>query len=241
MPRPTHTVAVTLCLVLLASSCVLARGPQDGPDELASMALGMQDATFTASYQFSLERDLAPGVTTTMEIVQQPPTSLRRLDTSTRSEDDGTVTVTSWHIRAEDREFTCTAFDADGVRCQANPLARGTFGSEKLDEFFDMPRDAASWEEARRAVRTVRIEGEPATCFEAVPAGLFESPEEGDERFRYELCYAEDGILLRGTKTTTEGTQVRSVARVEIVSLSRVVAAADLQLPGPVVDPSEVG
>jgi hypothetical protein len=68
------------------------------------------------------------------------------------------------------------------------------------------------------------------------------SAEPTDERFRYELCYAEDGILLRGKRTTlaNEGSAANAESFVEVLSISRVVEPRELRLPGEVVDPADL-
>jgi hypothetical protein len=62
------------------------------------------------------------------------------------------------------------------------------------------------------------------------------------ERFRYELCYADDGILLRGRRTVLEDVESggQREVLVEAVSISRVVQPGELRLPGPLVDPQDL-
>jgi hypothetical protein len=235
----------TLAVALLSTACVFGGSPSGGADELTELANKVETATYAAVYRFAFTRQFAPGITTRMEITQDPPATVRKSETTTKSADGKSVTVTVWYVHNADGDFVCPKYESAGVRCQKNPLARSSFGTESLDVFFDTPREEDAFTSVRKASRTERIEGEQATCFEAVPAAASpepESPEPTEERFRYELCYAEDGILLRGARTTLDdsGAAANAESFVEIISLSRVVEPRELRLPGEVVEPEDV-
>lgn len=230
---------------LLASSCVFGGSPSGGADELTTLASKVETATYAAVYRFAFTRQFAPGVTTRMEVTQQPPVTVRKVETTTKPADGKPVTITVWYVHNEDGDFVCPKFDGADVRCQKNPIARSSFGSEKLDIFFDTPRREGAFASVRKASTKERIQGQQATCFEAVPAPPSPepaSPEPTDERFRYELCYAEDGILLRGKRTTLDrsGSAANAESFVEALEVSRVVEPRELRLPGPVVDPEDL-
>ena len=236
--------AAALLLALLGVSCIFGSSPSEGTDELTTLASKVDTATYAAVYRFAFTRQFAPGVTTRMEVTQQPPVTVRKVETTTKPADGKAVTITVWYVHNADGDFVCPKNDAGTILCQKNPIARSSFGSEKLDVFFDTPRTKDAFASVRKASTKERIQGQQATCFEAVPAPPSPeppSPEPTDERFRYELCYAEDGILLRGKRTTLDdsGSAANAESFVEALSVSRVVEARELRLPGPVVDPED--
>lgn len=235
-------------VVALATSCVFGNSPQGASEELPRLAERVTGATYAAIYRYRLTGPLAPSVRTRLEIAQDPPVSARKLETATPDAEGKLVSLRSWQVRNADGDFACTDYEAVGVRCVANPIARGTFGSAQLDEFFDTPRQSDAFSSVRKATRRFRIAGEQGTCFEAVPVAPTQPPITSPqpvvtpERFRYELCYADDGILLRGRRTILEdvdGGQQRE-AVVEAVSISRVVEPRELRLPGPVVSAEDL-
>ena len=245
MTMGTRPRFVPLVFVVLATSCIFGGSPSRAADELRELASKVETATYAAVYRFAFTRQFAPGITTRMEVTQQPPVTVRKVDTTTKPAEGKTITITSWFIHNADGDFVCNSYTQVGVRCSKTALARTSFGSEKLDLFFDTPRHEDSFVSVRKGSRSERIKGQQATCFEAVPAPPSPeaaSPEPTDERFRYELCYASDGILLRGKRTTLDdsGTTANAESFVEIVSLSRVVEPRELRLPGEVVEPGDL-
>lgn len=242
--------AVLASLALaVASSCVFGGSPQAAADELVDAAEGVTEATYAAIYRYQLTGPLAPAVRTRLEIVQDPPVSLRKLETATPDEAGNLVSVRSWQVRNEQGDFACTDYEKLGVRCVRNPIVGSTFGQAQIDEFFDTPRKDDAFSTVRRSTRRFRILGEQGTCFEAIPvtptAPPVRSPQPvaTPERFRYELCYADDGILLRGRRSVLEDVESGSQREVvvEAVSISRVVEPDELRLPGPVADPQDLG
>jgi hypothetical protein len=245
---------VGLALTLLSSSCIFGSSPRGAADELTQLAEKVSEATYAAVYRFNFTRQPAPGVATRLEIVQRPPTTVRKVESSTKREDGKTVAVKAWYVHNNQGDFACNEYEEVGVRCQRNPVARATFGSAKLDIFFDTPRTSQAFSEVVKDARTVRIGGHQATCFEGIPASpspsrslapsgsAAASPAATAERYRYELCYASDGILLRGRRTTLDdgGPASNAESFVEVASLSRVVEPSELELPGPVVDPGDL-
>ena len=233
------------CIVLvLTTSCVFGSSPQGGADELADVAARATEATYAAIYRYQLTGPLAPAVRTRLEIVQDPPVSLRKLETATPDEAGKLVSVRSWQVRNEQGDFACTDYENLGVRCVSNPIVGSTFGQAQVDDFFDTPRREDAFSSVRKSTRRFRILGEQGACFEAVPVAPSEPPVSSPqpvttpERFRYELCYADDGILLRGRRTVLEDVESGSQREVlvEAVSISRVVEPDELRLPGPVSD-----
>ncbi len=243
--RP-HRVMVLL-FVFVFSSCIFGNSPQDAGDELSQLSSAATDSTYAAIYRFTVTGQLAGAVTTRMEIVQDPPVSLRKLDTTTQPETGEPITLTSWFVRNADGDFACTTYPDVGVKCLADPIASGTFGNAQLDAFFDTPQEEGAFSSVRETARPVRVQGEEGQCFEAVPStdASTTSPQATvvTERFRFELCYAEDGILLRGRRTNladADGGGSATESLVELVSLSRVVEPRELRLPGQVVQPDDV-
>jgi hypothetical protein len=233
---------LSLVLAVFASSCAFGDSPKGAADELAALAAKADEATYAAVYRFSFVQQFAPGQTTKLEIVQQPPTFVRRVETTTQPETGKPVSLSAWYIRNAEGAFACSEFADLGVRCQVKPIDAATFGSAKLNVYFDTPREPSAFSSVRKAARPVRIAGQQGTCYEAVPVSASPSPgspEPSPDRFRYELCYAEDGILLRGKRTTLDdGDEAESF--VQVTSVSRVVEPRELRLPGPVVDPGEL-
>lgn len=230
---------------ILLSSCVLGNSPQGPANEITELADKVEEATYAAVYRFGFTRQLAPGISHQLEIVQQPPAIVRKVETTTTPEEGKPVTNTAWYIKNADGDFVCTSYEEIGIRCQKDPIALATFGSAKYDIFFDRPREPNAFSSVRKAPRPVRIQGQQGTCFEAIPVTATPvpaSPQPTPERFRFELCYAEDGILLRGRRTTLDegGPSDNSESFVEAVSLSRVVEPDELRLPGDLVDPGDL-
>lgn len=231
-------------LVLLAS-CSIGGSSGGGADDLLELARKVDAATYAAVYRFAFTRQFAPGITTRMEITQQPPANVRKVETTTKDPDGKAVTLVKWLARNEDGDFACNRYGDAGIKCTKRALAQTSFGTASLDAFFDTPREDGSFTSVRKASRTERIQGEQATCFEAVPTPPSPAPataEPAEERFRFELCYAEDGILLRGKRTTLDdsGEPDDTGSFVEILSISRVVEPRELRLPGEVVDPADL-
>jgi hypothetical protein len=235
--------AVLVCGFVL-SSCGLGGSSGDGVDEMLALAKKVDTATYAAVYRFAFTRQFAPGITTRMEVTQDPPVNIRKVETTTKPADGKEITLTKWLAHNEDGDFVCNRYGDAGVRCTETALARTSFGTESLDVFFDTPREEGAFSTVRKASRTERIQGQQGTCFEAVPVAP--SPEaataEPTERFRYEFCYAEDGILLRGKRTTLDdtGSAANAESFVEVMSVSRVVEPRELRLPGEVVDPADL-
>lgn len=234
-----------LLLVLFASSCVFGNSPKGARDELTHLANKVETASYAAVYRFAFTRQNPPGQTTRIEITQQPPVTVRKIEESTRSADNKPVTLKVWYLHNAQGDFACNEYPSIGVRCQKNPLARTTAGSEKLDVFFDTPREENRFADVRKITRPVRIQGQRGTCFEAVP--LTASPEPTSsvptvERYRYELCYGDDGILLSGKRTTLDDTGGAESAEsfVEAVSISHVVDPVELRLPGKIVSADDL-
>lgn len=241
---------VPLLALFLASACLFRPNPEGAAGELNRLVNMGAETTYAATYRYVISGPLAEGRTTRMEIVQDPPVIVRKLEVFTNNPEGQPVATRSWQIRNDEGDFVCTDFGEEGVRCQPNPLLSGTFGSAQLDEFFDTPRRTDAYESVAKASRTVRVAGEVGTCFEAVPTTPTPAPVTSPqpaftpERFRFELCYSEDGILLRGRRTiqgeVPENIEDRRESVVEVVSVSRVVQRGELELPGPVVEPGEI-
>lgn len=243
--------AAVVLLWLLVASCSLFRSSEEGAaDELTEIATLATEATYAATYRFVISGPLAAGQTTRMEIVQDPPASLRKLEVFTNTPEGQPIRTASWLAQTAAGSFACAEYPELGVRCQRNPLADGTFGSATLDAFFDTPRVPNAYESVAKARRTVRVAGQVGTCFEATPPSATPPPASSPqpsfvpERFRFELCYTEDGILVYGRRTilgeVPSEIEERRQTVVEVASVSRVVQRRELELPGPVTDPEDL-
>jgi hypothetical protein len=232
-------------IATLCSSCFLSSSSSGSANELTTLANKVSKTTYAAVYQFAFEHQPAPGETDRLEITQVPPTTVRQLQQSTRNAENKTISLKSWYITRAGGSYSCTEYPESGVRCAKDPVARTTFGSAKFDVYFDAPREEGSFASVRKISRSDRIAGQQATCFETAPAAPSPAagaavPSEG--RFRYTLCYASDGILLRGQRTSLDETSgAQSNTFVQAISVSRVVEPGELRLPGPVSDASELG
>jgi len=233
--------AVVLVAVVLVSGCSRVR-PKSAPigaaAELTQLANAGARAVYHATYRYSTTGVLTPGITTRMDIVQRPPTSIRRLETSTSGSDGRPITVRSWQATDSRGSYSCTDYSGVGVRCLPNSLPPASFHSAQLDEEFDAPRRAGFFSNVTRAAARARIAGELATCFLGVPA-------QPAEAATFELCYTTDGILLRARRTLAgsvpAGADARRESVVEAASVTRSVSAADLRLPGPITQAADVG
>lgn len=246
--RP-RLAAAALALACAAAGCIFGGGNGDASGDLKELGdLGLA-ATYRATYRFDVAGPLAPAVTTVLKIAHDPPRSLRELRTTTPGADETPVTVEQWQAQGPNGTFSCTRYDDVGVRCLKNPLLASTFGSARVDEFFDLARTEDAFETVERT-GDERIAGIRAECFTATPhdptAPPIRSPQPRftPERFTFELCYAPDGVLLRGRKTiegpVPTNLEDRRVTSVEALTVSSAVRPADLALPGPVVDPEDV-
>lgn len=235
-----------LAACALATSCSIGGSSGGGSDDLVALAKKVETATYAAVYRFAFTRQFAPGITTRMEITQDPPVNIRKVETTTKDSEGKPRTLITWYAHTANGDYVCNRYgDPPVVQCIKTALARTSFGTESLDVFFDTPRQDDAFASVRKASRTERIKGQQATCFEAVPAPPSpeaSSAEPTDERFRYEFCYAEDGILLRGKRTTLDdaGSAANAESFVEALSVSRVVEPRELRLPGQVVDPADL-
>jgi len=243
-----RTVGAALLMLLLATSCMFGGSPQGATDELIDLAESAGEATYAAIYRYELKGPLAPAVRTRLEIVQDPPVSVRKLETATPDSEGKLVSLRSWQVRNEQGDYSCTDYVGIGVRCIANPIAGGTFGSAQIDEFFDTPGKQRAFSSVVKSSRRFRILSEQGTCYEAVPLAATEppvtspQPEATPQRFRYELCYADDGILLRGRRTILEDVESgrQREVLVEAVSISRLVEPDELRLPGPIANAEDL-
>jgi hypothetical protein len=248
-----------LALVLVASGCFGGKGePAEGGEaatKLQEIARLSDPLEFKVVYRYEQRGPLRESAETRLEIVQRPPESLRKFETTTAGADE-TYTETSWYAskRSDPADptselvfYTCYSgdFTTKGeVRC-LEALPTGMFGRRQIDEVFDLVRDPQESFEEVRQMESATIAGEDATCFEArhrsgAPAPTA-SPQLFDPRsHRLQLCYSSDGILLRLHREIDEPIptgQGELTSVMEATSVSRTVRAADLRLPGPVADP----
>jgi hypothetical protein len=229
-----------VALALATAGCSHVRpssAPIGAAAELTLLADTGSKVIYQATYRYSTAGPLTPGVATRMEIVQRPPSSVRKLETSTPGPDGRPVTVRTWQATDSRASYSCTDYAGIGVRCLPNALPPATFHSAQLDELFDAPRRTGFFGNVARAAARARIAGQVATCFEGQPAV-------GAESAHYELCYTTDGVLLRARRTVDgsvpSGADARREALVEAISITSGVKPADLQLPGPIADPRDV-
>jgi hypothetical protein len=244
-----RTLALVALLALTASCSLFQSSEEGAADDLNEFANAGSEAAFVVSYQFRISGPLAEGRTTRIQIVQKPPISIRKIEIVTNDSKGKPTTTRSWLARTEKGNYSCTDYTV-GVRCLSDPLASGTFGNAVLDEFFDTPRKDAVYSSVVKTPRSVRIAGEVGTCFEAVPVAptappiTSPQPKFTPERFRFDLCYSDDGILLRGRRTiqgeVPENVDERKEATVEALTVSRVVQDQELRLPGPVAGSQDV-
>jgi hypothetical protein len=234
------------CVFLASSACIFKSSPANGG--LKEFATRADKLGYIAIYNFGITGQLAGGVSTRLEIAQNPPASLRRLDTTTRPSSGKLITISSWFVSNASGHYACAQYGG-ATRCTPDPLAAGSFGDAQVDGFFDLPREEGSFQSVHKSTRPVRIKGEKGTCFEAVPQEPTASPSRTPEatlpaeRFHYELCYSDDGILLRGRRTNLSEVESGGTPHdyvLEVVSITRVVQPADVRLPGPVVHPEDL-
>ncbi len=231
---------------LLLGACIFKSGPTSG--DLSEFATRSDKLTYLAIYNFGITGQLAGGVSTRIVVAQDPPSSLRRLDVTTRSANSKAKTVSSWFVSNPSGNYACAEYGG-AVKCTPDSIAAGGFGDAQVDGFFQLPRKADGFESVHKSTRPVRIKGEKGTCFEGVPVTPTPSPSRSvqptipSERYHYELCYSDDGILLRGRRTNLSQAEAGGPAQdyvLEVASINRVVQPADVRLPGPVVTPEDL-
>jgi hypothetical protein len=232
--------SAAVAIALAAAGCSHVRpssAPIGAASELTQLADTGAKTIYRATYRYSTAGPLVPGVATRMQIVQRPPSSIRKLETSTPGANGGTVTVRTWQTTDARASYSCTDYAEVGVRCLPNALPPATFHSAQLDELFDAPRRSGFFGNVARAGARARIAGQVATCFEGRPVV-------GADSARYELCYTADGILLRARRTlnasVSSGVDARREALVEAIAITHGVKATDLRLPGPITDPRDL-
>jgi hypothetical protein len=240
---------VALSLVFLSlSACLFKNSSDSGSGGLSSFATRADTLTYEAIYNFGISGQLAGGVSTRLEIAQVPPATLRRLDTTTRPAKGSPISISSWFVTNANGHFACALYGG-ATRCTPDPVAGRGFGDAQIDGFFDLPRKEDSFDSVRKSTRPFRLKGEKGTCFEAVPvtpsAAPISSPQPTlpAERFHYELCYSDDGILLRARRTNLAEVEAGGQSQdylLEAVSITRVVQPSDVRLPGPIVKPEDL-
>lgn len=260
--RRTGTLA--LVLLLVSSACIFG-GDEEAEEvavarRLAALASGADDLAYTATYRYALSGPTAEGISFELRIVQDPPTSLRMVESTTRTAEGDEVSQRQWIAQTEEGSFACSRYEV-GVRCVPTERPVGLFDLVQVDEVFEMARERG-FDEVSEG-RTVRVAGERGECFRAVPEGGTPPPERTPRarftpsRFVFELCYTQDGVLLRALRQITGGfdeereegeapedlqEEDRLRSLLEATEVSRSVAPEEVELPGPVVeDPSELG
>jgi hypothetical protein len=239
---------VALGFVLLVCSSCLFKGSPGATGNLTQFAMRADKLTYEAIYSFAISGQLAGGVSARLEIAQSPPAVLRRLDTTSKPSNGNPITLSSWFVSNASGHYSCAQYGG-ATRCSQDNVASTAFGDAQIDGFFDLPRQADAFASARKDTRPVRIHGEKGTCFEAAPAAPSEPPVHSPQptvltdRYDYQLCYSDDGILLRGRRTNLTAAEAGGPTQdyvLEVISISRVVQPSDVRLPGPLVSPEEL-
>ncbi len=235
-------LGILVGLAVLAGACTIGEEEGEASEELTEIATSADGMGYKATYRFGLSGELAPAVETVMEVVQQPPQSVRRIDAATLDADGERITVSQWLVDLDDGSFACADYD-DGVRCVPRPAPTGVFGYAQVDEMLRAVRDPENFRAVERTDR-VRIAGEEGTCFMAAPQPATPAPIRSPQprfiptTYRFEFCYTTDGILLRARRRIVgdvpDDLLGRTEATLEATSVSREVGPEDLRLPGPV-------
>jgi hypothetical protein len=239
---------LALGFVLLAASSCIFKGSPGANGNLTQFASRADKLTYEAIYSFAISGQLAGGVSARLEIAQSPPSVLRRLDTTSTPSSGKPITISSWFVSNASGHYACAQYGGT-TKCSQDNVASTTFGDAQIDGFFDLPRQADSFASVRKETRPVRIHGEKGTCFEAAPAAPSEPPVHSPQptvpadRYDYQLCYSDDGILLRGRRTNLTAAEAGGASQdyvLQVISISRVVQPSDVRLPGPLVSPEEL-
>lgn len=264
MRRP---LAAVLSLALVGSACIFggddegADGEPTGPAaRLGELATAADDLAYEAIYRYALSGPLAEGISYELRIAQDPPTSLRMVESTTSTAEGGEQTVRQWLVQRSERSYACARYTA-GVRCVPTERPVGLFDLAQVDEVFEMARNPREFDEVEE-LDDATIAGEQGECFGAstetgapTPEGT-PRPRFTPTRFVFELCYTTDGVLLRARRTITGGvdedseetdvpedlqSEGRVEALLEATAVTREVSGTDVELPGPVVeDPSDL-
>lgn len=261
-------LAVALLAFLLAgSACIF--GGDDAEDgevsdgataRLAELATAADDLAYEAAYRYVLTGPLAEGISYELRIAQNPPVSLRMVESTTSTPEGGEQTVRQWLVQRSDVNYACSRYSV-GVRCVRTGSPVGLFDLRQVDEIFAKARTPGGFDEVEE-LPSETIAGERGECFRAVPEAATPPPERTPQprftptRFVIEICYSSDGVLLRARRTITGGVnedseetavpedlteEGRTEALLEATEVSREVSSSDVELPGPVVDdPSEL-
>jgi hypothetical protein len=236
-------------LLSVASACASGGGTRlSGPArELRATSSLAARKTYKVDYRYTISGSLQAAADTTIRVVQRPPDRLRRIETTTKDPRGNERTVASWSIRRRADFFTCASY-GDDVNCLPSPGPSGAFGYSQLDEVAELLADPRSFASVAR-VSDATIVGERASCFQATPHTQSPPPATSPQprfvptRFRFELCFARDGILVKIVRRIT-GPIPTGVQGTEIVlqatSVSRSVRASDVALPGPVRNPRDL-
>lgn len=234
--------------VLLAILVACSRGGDDdsGPElSLVKLVQSSDSLSYKATYTYTLLGPLEHAVETTMTRVKRPPDDVRRIEVTTHTKSGEPITVVSWMARKGDRVYSCAQYPE--VRCKPTQ-ASGVFGFAQIDQVFSAARTRGGFATVKNGAAKV-IAGEQATCYEAesrAPGSRTPEPEVtpryDPNRFRIEICYTHDGILLRIHQRAvgpvpTGSTRLESVF--EAIAITRSVRPDDVALPAAVGDEAE--
>lgn len=241
-------VALAAAVGLVATACPGGDEPPEPAEQLTRLAYDADDLAYAASYRYTLTGDLAEAVDTTMEIVQEPPTVVRKIATTTNTAEGESISIPQWLIQRDDESYACTRYESEGIRCVDTPGTPGMFGFARVDEIFDLTRDPDGFA-AVESSEGQQIAGEQATCFAARNHTATPPPEQSPEiftprAFRFELCYASDGILLRARRVVAEEVppelEGRQESVLEATSVRRSFTPEELELPDAVAEVAQL-
>lgn len=251
-----------LCICALAASACSSGGGKDKAtspaDDLKRLATLNDARVFHVKYSYGLAGTLATAVETEMEYIQKPPDSLRRIQTTTVGDKESKrFTQVQWFIASGAEFYSCYSlrFPDDTPKCLKSPPPRGLYGYSQIDEVLGFVRDPKAAFKTVKAAADTKIAGLKTKCFiaDAKPTRApLSTPEAASTpnpngtsppifdptEYRFDLCYSNDGILMRMRRTAqgplASGQQAPAAALFEATSLTRTVKAADFKLPGEV-------
>lgn len=248
-----RAILVVAAVLAVGASCSSGKSASKedlgtGPEkELVTLAREGDAANVKVVYTYSISGPLAGSVKTTITVVQRPPDVLRKIETTTRTPADKEVTVGRWSIRKGKDFYNCTTYGQE-VSCIPSTEPPVTYGYQQLDEAAELVRSAGGFTTVRKT-GTQMIAGEKATCFDARPRPATPPPVTSPQprftptKFRFELCYASDGVLLKLKRSVAEPVPSGSTgteSTLEATSVTRKVSRSELELPGPVRSPQEL-
>lgn len=231
--------ALVVLVVLAVAAC--SRGEGGAAEDLVRTARSSDELTYKVTYRYTIAGPVSDAVRTTVSVAQLPPDSVRRLETVPRDDDGEEITVASWTVRIGGVTYGCSEYEE--TTCRVSGGSALGLGPRDVDSAIADSRRKGGFPSVEQSSGKT-IAGERASCYLATgkrqPAEPSPQVRYQPRQYRFELCYSDDGVLLR-LRRTAMGEVPPGITRndtlLEAVGVSRDVTRDDVKLPGPIQTP----